>query len=99
VASSGKVIACEVRRRSWRIQQLQNISNLFARYTLEAGLPEHLRHEHCLKHSCATHLLAKGADVIVVKDWLGHRDIRSTMEYAQIRNAQRDAAAKVYLQG
>jgi site-specific recombinase XerD len=69
-------------------------------YTLEAGLPEHLRHEHCLKHSCATHLLAKGADVIVVKDWLGHRDIRSTMEYAQIRNAQRDAAAaKVYLQG
>jgi site-specific recombinase XerD len=42
-----------------------------------------------LKHPCGAHLLAKGADVIVVKDWLGHADIKSTLVYSQIRNQQR----------
>ena len=32
----------------------------------------------------ALRVLSKIGDAIVVKDWLGHRDIRSTMEYAQI---------------
>ncbi len=73
---------------------------LFERYATEAGLPEHLRHAHCLKHSLGTHLIAKGASLYAVKDWLGHKDIKSTMIYAQIRNAERDAAAqKVYEQG
>lgn len=73
---------------------------LFRDYAIKAGLPEHLRHAHCLKHSLGTHLIAKGASLYDVKDWLGHRDIRSTMVYAQMRNAERDAAArKVYEQG
>ncbi len=73
---------------------------LFREYAIEAGLPEHLRHAHSLKHSLGTHLIAKGASLYDVKDWLGHRDIRSTMVYAQMRNAERDAAArKVYEQG
>jgi integrase len=73
---------------------------LFRRYAIEAGLPEHLRHEHCLKHSLCTHLVAKGADLLAIQDWAGHRDVRSTMVYTQIRNAQRTAAArKVYEQG
>jgi integrase len=73
---------------------------LFERYATQAGLPEHLRHPHSLKHSLGTHLIAKGASLYDVKDWLGHRDIRSTMVYAQMRNAERDAAArKVYEQG
>jgi len=76
------------------------IHALFAGYAAKAGLPEHLRHEHCLKHAVATHLLAKGADIIVVKDWIGHAQIANTQIYAQIRNRQRDAdAQKVYLQG
>jgi integrase len=73
---------------------------LFRRYATAAGLPEHLRHAHCLKHSIGTHLIGKGAGIYDVKDWLGHRDIRSTMVYAQMRNAERDAAArKIYEQG
>lgn len=73
---------------------------LFARYATAADLPVHLRHEHCLKHSVCTHLLAKGVGIMEVKDWAGHADIKSTTRYAQLRNAQRDAtAAKVYLQG
>ena len=73
---------------------------LFSQYAMKAGLPEHLRHPHCLKHSLCTHLIAKGASLYDVKDWAGHRSISSTMIYAQMRNAERDAAArKVYEQG
>jgi integrase/recombinase XerD len=73
---------------------------LFVKYATAAGLPEHLRHEHSLKHSICTHLIAKGASLYDVKDWAGHRDIRSTMVYAQMRNKERDTAArKIYEQG
>jgi integrase/recombinase XerD len=69
-------------------------------YATEAMLPSHLRHMHCLKHALGTHLIAKGADLYAVKDWLGHADIKSTLVYAQFRNAQRDAAAQqIYAQG
>ena len=67
---------------------------LMHRYATEAGLPPHLRHMHCLKHALGTHLIAKGADLYAVKDWLGHKAISSTLIYAQYRNAQRDAAAQ-----
>jgi site-specific recombinase XerD len=72
---------------------------LMRRYATAALLPIDLRHMHCLKHALGTHLIAKGAGIYEVKDWLGHKDIRSTLVYAQFRNAQRDAAAqKVYEQ-
>jgi type 1 fimbriae regulatory protein FimB len=70
---------------------------LMRRYALAAAIPIHLRHMHALKHSCGTHLIAKGLDVLDVKDWLGHKDIRSTMKYLEYRNKQRDEAArKIY---
>ncbi len=73
---------------------------LMRQYATEAMLPTHLRHMHSLKHALGTHLIAKGADLYAVKDWLGHKDIRSTLVYAQFRNAQRDAAAQaIYEQG
>ncbi len=73
---------------------------LFREYAIQAGLPKNLRHPHCLKHSLCTHLIAKGASIMDVKDWAGHRSINSTLIYSQMRNAERDAAArKVYEQG
>lgn len=69
---------------------------LMKRYGAAAGLPPGLRHMHALKHSIGTHLLGK-LGVMEVKDWLGHRDIKSTMVYSQFRSQQRDAAAaRVY---
>ena len=76
------------------------IDILFRRYARQAGLPPELRHEHVLKHSLATHLVSKGADVLAIKDWIGHADIKSTMVYLQIRNPKRLAdARKIYEQG
>jgi len=67
---------------------------LMRRYATAAGLPPRLRHMHVLKHSCGTHLIAKGVELYAVKDWMGHKSISSTLVYAQFRNKQRDECAQ-----
>lgn len=79
------------RRRGISRQQLDV---LMRAYGAAAGLPERLRHFHTLKHSVATHLLEKGADVVDVRDWIGHANIQNTMTYAAVTNPRRDAAAR-----
>lgn len=66
---------------------------LYQRYCKAAGIPRDLWNPHCLKHSIATHLIGK-LGVAKMQAWLGHKDIKSTMVYAQIRSAEMDAAAK-----
>lgn len=67
------------------------IYHLFRRYAAAAGLsPEH-RHCHVLRHSIAVHLATAGWDVADVQDWLGHRDIKSTMVYFRIVNKRRES--------
>ncbi len=67
---------------------------LMKRYGELAGLPEHLRHFHVLKHTCCTHLLSKGMHVDQVQDWVGHANIQSTMIYAKVTNPRREEMAR-----
>jgi site-specific recombinase XerD len=39
---------------------------------------------HCLRHACATHLLAQGLTLTEVGAHLGHRSVDSTRIYAKV---------------
>lgn len=66
---------------------------LMKKYGALAMLPDKLRHFHVLKHSCATHLAAKGFGVEQIQDWIRHANIQNTMGYMKITNKRRDEMA------
>ena len=43
----------------------------------KADLPP--RTMHCLRHSCASHLISQGVSIVAVSQRLGHKDIRETL--------------------
>lgn len=72
----------------------RTLDYLMKKYGERAGIPKEKRHFHCLKHSIATHLLDAGADIMFVKDWLGHKNIQNTIVYSQLTSKTRDEQAR-----
>ncbi|MGH9436979.1 MAG: tyrosine-type recombinase/integrase [Terriglobia bacterium] len=54
---------------------------------------------HCLRHACATHLLAQGLTLTDVAGHLGHRSVESTQIYAKVDMAGLRAVANLDLGG
>jgi integrase/recombinase XerD len=60
-------------------------------YARRVGLGD-LVSPHVLRHSCATHMLAHGADIRVVQELLGHASIATTQMYTKVTTEHLRAA-------
>jgi integrase/recombinase XerC len=60
------------------------VSHLFFASTLEVGIKVGV-HPHMLRHAAATHFLQSSHDLRSVQDFLGHKSIKSTQVYTQIK--------------
>lgn len=61
------------------------IERILKRYALLAGLPVNTT-PHTIRHSFATDLLSKGADLRLIQEFLGHRNIATTQIYTHVTN-------------
>ncbi len=61
----------------------QSVWNVLKKRAKDAGISEPLS-PHTLRHSCATHLVAGGADIRVVQELLGHQSVQTTQIYTKV---------------
>ncbi len=51
---------------------------------LKAGFDKERAHPHTFRHSFAVFSVLSGVPILVVKNWLGHSNIQSTLVYMQV---------------
>jgi site-specific recombinase XerD len=70
-------------KRPHRALSAKGIQKKMERYAKAAGIKASC---HSLRHTCASNLLEAGAEVISIKELLGHASIKSRERYAKLSN-------------
>ena len=81
-ARRGDADAVFLNARGGRLTR-QGIWGVIKKRARAAGIEDRV-HPHVLRHSCATHMVAHGADIRVVQELLGHASIASTQLYTKV---------------
>jgi integrase/recombinase XerC len=69
----------------------RSVARMLEKYLLETGLDQRTS-PHTLRHSFATHLLDRGADIRSVQELLGHKSLVTTQIYTHVSTSNLKAA-------
>ena len=67
----------------WGLSRFE-VHAIISKILTTAGMPNNRTHPHVLRHSIISHLLDGGVPATTIRDRVGHRNLQTTLNYAQM---------------